>query len=159
MQRTSKHIEQRQACLKRGSFPLYRTNKRWAELQTPRCVQWRGQTDSSFVVPGQVSDYKGAAQFLDVLPKAKELLADRGYDADWFRNALLEKGITPCIPARKTRKVPATYDKELYKQRHKIENMFGRIKDWRRIAMRYDRCAHTFFSAICLDAVVIFYLS
>ena len=38
------------------------------------------------------------------------------------------------------------YDKALYKQRHKIENMFGRIKDWRQIAMRYDRCAHTFFS-------------
>ena len=106
-----------------------------------------------------MSDYKGAAQFLNALPKAKELLADRGYDADWFRNALLEKGITPCIPSRKTRKIPVTYDKELYKQRHKIENMFGRIKDWLRIAMRYDRCAHTFFSAICIAAVVIFYLN
>ena len=108
---------------------------------------------------GQTSDYKGAAQLLNVLPKAKELLADRGYDADWFRKALLEKGITPCIPPRKIRKIPVVYDKELYKQRHKIENMFGRIKDWRRIAMRYDRCAHTFFSAICIAAVVIFYLN
>lgn len=52
---------------------------------------------------GQMSDYKGAAQLLDVLPKAKELLADRGDDATWFRNALLEKGITPCIPSRGTR--------------------------------------------------------
>jgi Transposase and inactivated derivatives len=108
---------------------------------------------------GQMSDYKGAAQLLDFLPKAKDLLADRGYDAGWFRNALLEKGITPCIPSRKTRKIPAQYDKNLYKQRHKIENMFGRIKDWRRIAMRYDRCAHTFFSAICIAATVIFYLN
>lgn len=108
---------------------------------------------------GQTSDYKGAAQLLDILPKAKELLADRGYDADWFRTALREKGISPCIPPRKTRKIPIEYDKELYKQRHKIENMFGRIKDWRRIAMRYDRCAHTFFSAICIAAVVIFYLN
>ena len=86
-----------------------------------------------------MSDYKGAAQFLDALPNARELLADRGYDADWFRTALLEKGITACIPPRKTRKTPVTYDKDLYKQRHKIENMFCRIKDWRRIAMRYDR--------------------
>lgn len=108
---------------------------------------------------GQMSDYKGAAQLLDVLPKAKELLADRGYDATWFRNALLEKGITPCIPSRRTRKIPISYDKELYKQRHKIENMFGKIKDWWRIAMRYDRCAETFFSAICIAAVVIFYLN
>lgn len=51
------------------------------------------------------------------------------------------------------------YDKNLYRQRHKIETMFGRLKDWRRIAMRYDRCAHTFFSAICLACAVIFYLN
>ncbi|WP_297263141.1 transposase, partial [uncultured Desulfovibrio sp.] len=50
------------------------------------------------------------------------------------------------------------YDKKLYRQRHKIENMFARLKDWRRIAMRYDRCAHTFLSAIHIAAIVIFYL-
>ena len=108
---------------------------------------------------GQMSDYKGAALLLPFLPKAKELLADRGYDADWFREALLEKGVTPCIPSKKNRKIQIAYDKQLYKQRHKVENMFGRIKDWRRIAMRYDRCAHTFFSAICIAASVIFYLN
>jgi transposase len=106
-----------------------------------------------------VSDYKGAAQLLHTLPDGGELLADRGYDARWFRSALLDKGITPCIPSQKNRKQPAQYDKELYKQRYKIEIMFGRLKDWRRIAMRYDRCAHTFFSAICLAAVCIFYLN
>jgi len=108
---------------------------------------------------GQMSDYKGAALLLPSLPKAKELLADRGYDADWFRAALIEKGITPCIPPKKNRKVKIEYDKTLYKKRHKVENMFGKLKDWRRIAMRYDRCAHTFFSAICIAAIVIFYLN
>lgn len=108
---------------------------------------------------GQMSDYKGAALLLDSLPKARELLADRGYDADWFRNALIEKGITPCIPPKKNRKIQLKYDKTLYKQRHKVENMFGKLKDWRRIAMRYDRCAHTFFSALCIAATVIFYLN
>ena len=107
---------------------------------------------------GQVSDYKGAAVLIGRVFGAKELLADRGYDADWFRNALIEKGIAPCIPPRKNRKIQIEYDKTLYKQRHKIENMFGRLKDWRRIAMRYDRCAHTFFSAICIAATVIFWL-
>jgi len=87
------------------------------------------------------------------------MLADRGYDADWFRSALIKKGIAPCIPFKKNRRVQYTHDKALYKHRHKIENMFGRLKDWRRIAMRYDRCAHTFFSAICIAAAVIFYLS
>jgi len=47
----------------------------------------------------------------------------------------------------------------LYKQRQKIENMFDKIKDWRRIALRYDRCVHTFFSARCSAALVIFSLN
>ncbi|WP_370359694.1 transposase [Shinella sumterensis] len=46
----------------------------------------------------------------------------------------------------------------LYRQRHKVENLFAKLKDWRRIATRYDRCAHTFFSAICIAAAVIFWL-
>jgi putative transposase len=100
-----------------------------------------------------MSDYKGAALLLDHLPKARELLADRGYDSDWFRQALIARGITPCIPPRKNRKVQLDYDKTLYKQRHKVECMFGKLKDWRRVATRYDRCAHTFFSAICIAAV------
>ncbi|SET48460.1 transposase, IS4 family [Nitrosospira multiformis] len=96
---------------------------------------------------------------LPSLPKAKTLIADRGYDAGWFRTALWAKGITPCIPAKRNRKIQIKYDKTLYRQRHRIENMFRRLKDWRRSAMRYDRCAHTFFSAICIAATVIFYLN
>ena len=107
---------------------------------------------------GQMSDYKGARLVVDALPPAKHLLADRGYDADWFREALKDKGIEPCIPPKKSRKIQLGYDKALYKQRHKVENMFGKLKDWRRIATRYDRCAHPFFSAICITAIVIFHL-
>ena len=107
---------------------------------------------------GQMSDYKGAALILKALPKAKELLADKGYDAGWFRQALAERGITACIPSKSNRKKPIAHDRVLYRQRHKIENMFGRLKDWRRIHTRYDRCAHTFMSAICIAATVIFWL-
>jgi transposase len=107
---------------------------------------------------GQVSDYKGARHLIERFPKAKALLADRGYDADWFRNQLKDMGISPCIPPRKKRRNPADYDKELYRQRHPIENMFGRIKDWRRIATRYDRCAHAFMSAIFIAATCCYYL-
>jgi transposase len=53
---------------------------------------------------------------------------------------------------------PIPHDTALYRQRHKIENMFGKLKDWRRIHTRYDRCAHTFMSAICIAATVIFWL-
>lgn len=50
------------------------------------------------------------------------------------------------------------YDKAIYRQRHKVENLFAKLKDWRRIATRYDRCAHTFISAICIAAAVICWL-
>ncbi len=107
---------------------------------------------------GQTSDYKGAALMLEALPKAKAMLGDRGYDADWFRAALIRKGIVPCIPSKANRKIPIDHDRMLYRQRHRIENMFGKLKDWRRIHTRYDRCAHTFFSAIAIAATVIFWL-
>jgi transposase len=107
---------------------------------------------------GQTSDYTGARHLLPSLPRAQPMIADRGYDADWLVAALKKKGIKPCIPPRNNRKKKRRYSKQLYKQRHNIEVMFGRIKDWRRIAMRYERCAHTFFSAICIAATVIFYL-
>ena len=106
-----------------------------------------------------MSDHKGARLMLGALPTASSLIADKGYDSNWFRQALIERAIEPCIPSNRTRKQPLPYDKALYRQRHRIENMFGRIKDWRRIATRYDRCAHTFFSAICIAATVTFYLN
>ena len=107
---------------------------------------------------GQMSDHKGAALLLSQLPQAKELLADKGYDSDWFRQALALRGITPCIPPTANRKVQHAYDKQLYRQRHKIENLFARLKDWRRIATRCDRCAHTFMSAITIAATFCFWL-
>ncbi len=88
-----------------------------------------GRPLSFFITAGQVSDYTGAAALLDDLPKAKWMLADRGYDADWFRDALEQKGIKPCIPARKSRSLPFKYDKRRYKRRNRIEIMFGRLKD------------------------------
>ena len=103
---------------------------------------------------GQMSDHKGARLMLDALPAASTLIADRGYDSNWFRQALEAKGVAPCIPPTKSRKTPLDYDKSLYRHRHKIENLFAKLKDWRRIATRYDRCAHTFFSAICIAAAV-----
>ena len=106
-----------------------------------------------------MSDHTGAGLLLDVLPPASGLIADRGYDSNRVRKALTERGIEPCIPSSRSRKVTIPHDRALYRQRHKIENMFARLKDWRRVATRYDRCAHTFFSAICIAASVAFYLS
>lgn len=107
---------------------------------------------------GQVSDYTGAAALLSSLPTADWLIADRGYDAAWFREALQSKGIRPCIPGRKSRGKPVRYDRRRYKRRNRIEIMFGRLKAWRRIATRYDRCPRVFLSAVALAATVLFWL-
>jgi transposase len=111
-----------------------------------------------FISAGQVSDYTGASALLSSLPKADWLLGDRGYDADWLREALQDRGIKVCIPGRKSRKTKVKYDKRRYKRRNRIEIMFGRLKDWRRVATRYDRCPETFLSAIALAATILFWL-
>jgi putative transposase len=108
---------------------------------------------------GQMSDHKGAALILPPLPAVQALIADRGYDNNRFRVALRECGIAPCIPSTRSRKIELLYDRPLYRQRHRIENLIGRLKDWRWVATRYDRCAHTFFSAICIATTVTFWLS
>lgn len=108
----------------------------------------KGRPLKFFMTAGQVSDYTGAAALLDGLPAAEWMLADR------LRDALKNKGIRPCIPGRKSRGKAVRYDR----RRNRIEIMFGRLKDWRRIASRYDRCAKTFLSAVALAATVIFWL-
>ena len=118
----------------------------------------KGRPIRFFMSAGQVSDYTGAAALLGSLPKADWLLADRGYDADWLRKALQDRGIKACIPGRKSRKKAVKYDKRRSRRRNRIKILFGRLKDWRRVATRYDRCPETYLSAIALAATVLFWL-
>jgi len=106
-----------------------------------------------------VSDHRGVRLVLEALPAGATLIADRGYDSSWFRDALPTKDIEPRIPPPKNCKSPVAYDKPLYRQRHEIENMFVKVKGWRHIATRCNRCAHTFFSANSIAASVAFYLN
>ncbi|KPF78364.1 transposase [alpha proteobacterium AAP81b] len=94
----------------------------------------------------------------DALPPARELIGDKGYDGNELRASLAARSTAACIPSKRNRKIAIPHDPVLYRQRHKIENIFGRLKDWRRIHTRYDRCADTFFSAICIAATVTFWL-
>ncbi len=109
---------------------------------------------------GQTSDHIGAKILYSALPESSGgvMLGDKGYDSDEYRAALKAKGITPCIPPRKGRNAPAPFCKTLYKQRHKIENAFGKLKDWRRIATRYDRRADVFMAAVTIAAIVIWWI-
>jgi transposase len=108
---------------------------------------------------GQTNDHKTAAAVLDHLPPARFLRADRAYSSAAFRPALAGQGITSSIPPHAKHHIQHGYDRVLYRQRHRIENLFVRLKDWRRIHTRYDRCAHTFLSAIAFTAAFIFWIN
>ena len=117
-----------------------------------------GRSPKFFMTAGQVSDQTGAAALLGSLPAAEWMIADRGCDADWFRDALKDKGIRPCIPGRKSCGKAVRYNKRRYRRRNRIEIMFGRLKAWRREANRSDRCDNTHLSAVALAATVMFWL-
>jgi transposase len=83
------------------------------------------------------------------------VLEDMGYDSDEHREYLRSNNNTPVIPGRKNRKIPISYDKTLYKLRRKIEIFFGKLKENKRLAMRYDKSDQSFMSFIALAAVKI----
>ena len=89
----------------------------------------QGRPINFFVTAGQVSDDIGARALVSSLPNVDWSLGDRGYDADWFREALNDRGLRDCIPGRKQRKKPVKHDKRRYKRRNRIEIMFGGLKD------------------------------
>jgi transposase len=108
---------------------------------------------------GQTHDLVGAAALLRRIPTPGRLIADRAYDARKFRDWLSERGCEPVIPPNPTRKHPHRYDAEAYKQRNLIERMFCRLKDFRRIATRYDKRADTFLSGVLIAATLIWWLN
>ncbi len=115
----------------------------------------RGRPLTFFLSPGQMIDAKGALVLLAEMPRAKRLLGDKGYDADWLREELKAQGVRVCIPARSGRNHPASHNRKLHKKRCRIENAFARLKDWRSIAMRYTRRGDLLLSAIALAAAAV----
>ena len=92
-----------------------------------------------------------------VLP-SQRLLADKGYDAGHLRRFLSERGTEAVIPNKVSRrKVIYPFDAEAYRQRNIIERMFARLKDFRRIATRYDKLASNFASAVAICAILIWW--
>lgn len=78
------------------------------------------------------------------------LLADKGYDADAIRSDLAKRNIEAVIPGRSNRRVKIGHDRALYKQRNRIERMFGQLKINRAIATRYDQLANSFLGMVHL---------
>ena len=85
-------------------------------------------------------------------------LADAAYDSDTIRTVLALRGTRPVIPNNPTRKHTYTFDRKAYRMRNIIERTFSRLKDFRRIATRYDKLAKNYLAAVCLVSTVCYWL-
>ena len=106
------------------------------------------------LLPGQAHDLRGTAALIEGLT-CDQFLADRAFDANWLREALTSAGIEPVIPPKSNRRFPAEFDRHTYKWRHLVENFFGKLKEYRGIAMRSCKTDDSFKAFISLAAIVI----
>jgi transposase len=107
---------------------------------------------------GQAADCQAAEPLLAQVPADIVVHADKGYDTDRVRRLIEERGSAPNIPPKVTRRWKNCFSPYLYRGRNAIERMFGRLKDFRRIATRYDKLAVNFLAAVCLAATVSYWL-
>jgi transposase len=114
-----------------------------------------GHPTGFVLTPGQACDLDGADLLLPALA-APIVIADKGYEADErVLQPLAQAGKTAVIPPQANRKIQRDYDKDLYQTRHRIENFFGKLKQFRAIATRYDKTARNFLAAVYLAAVTV----
>jgi putative transposase len=107
---------------------------------------------------GEAHDCPPAPRLIRRTKVAKKLLGDRAYDSAALRQWLEDRGTKAVVPNKSNRKQPFSFDRKSYKHRHRIENAFCRLKDFRRIATRYDRLARNFLASICLVAAVVWWV-
>ena len=110
------------------------------------------------LTPGNVADCTVGPDCVSMIAGIEELIGDKAYDSNSFRKSLRQGSITPVIPGRANRKKRIRYDKEAYKGRNVIERCYCRLKDFRRIATRYDKLARNFFSGVCLVAALVYWM-
>ncbi len=110
----------------------------------------KGRPLNFTVTGGQVHDSQVVGEVLDTPRPPLAVTADKAYDSEKVRQQIKDEGALPVIPSRSTATKKAYCPKRFYRRRHKIENYFCRIKDWRRIATRYDKLARNFLAAATL---------
>lgn len=121
-------------------------------------VDGRGRPIAFVITPGQLGDLRVATALIGPLPAADTCLADCAYDSHGFRSFLAHRGTQAVVPNNKTRKNPYPFDRQAYRRRNHIERMFSRLKDFRRVATRYDKLAVTYDAAVRIAAMVIWWL-
>ena len=107
---------------------------------------------------GEAHDCPVAKRLMRRVTSPERLLGDKAYDSAELREELDESGTKPVIPNRSNSKHPFSFSKRLYKLRWRIENAFNRLKDFRRIATRYDRLARNYLASVCLAAALVWWI-
>jgi transposase len=111
------------------------------------------------LTPGQDADIAAAPEVLALAPPMRALIADKGYDGDALRTEIVRRGAKPVIPNKSNRIVIHRFSKRAYKGRNVIKRSFCRLKDFGRIATRYDKLARNFLTAVHLAALVAYWLN
>ena len=106
------------------------------------------------ITQGTTADCTQAAPLIAGM-NANYLLADKGYDSDAIVEQARQQGMTAVIPPRKNRTVQRSYDKDIYKLRHLVENAFLHLKRWRGIATRYAKNTASFLAAVQIRCLVL----
>jgi transposase len=118
----------------------------------------KGRLLSILLSGGEAHDCPPAQRLIRRTKAAGKLLGDKAYDSAPLRQWLKERGTRAVVPNKSNRKQPFSFDRTSYKQRHRIENAFCRLKDFRRIATRYDRLARNFLASVCLVAAIVWWI-
>lgn len=119
----------------------------------------QGRPRVLLLTPGNVNDGTMAAALLAKAGPITRLMADKAYDANALRDLLARHGVEAVIPSTTSRRAPIPYDRDAYRQRNRIERMFCRLKDFRRVATRYDKLARNYAAAVHLAAIAAFWLN
>ena len=98
-----------------------------------------------------------AAALIEAAPRFDALIADKGYDTNAIRALVQRRGAKVIIPSTASRRAPIPYDKEAYRARNLVERLWCRLKDWRRIATRYDKLARNFLSGALIAAMITYW--
>jgi len=106
-----------------------------------------------------VADIVAAPALLAAASPTRALIADKGYDGDAFRAEIVRRGAKPVIPNKSNRVAPHPFSKRAYRGRNVIERCFCRLKDFRRVATRYDKLARNFLASVHLAALVAYWLN
>ena len=109
-------------------------------------------------VNSEAHDCPIAQRLIRGVKRSKHMLGDKAYDSAELRNDLDERGTNPVIPNKSNRKQPFRFNKRLYKLRWRIEAAFNRLKDFRRIATRYDKLARNYLASVCLVAALVWWI-